>query len=520
MGRAPGATDCQVDGTVVNALTGAPIPHARVTEQRPGDAGSITGSDGKWELAGVPCGVVQFMAYHPGFISGIYGSRGPVSDPHSEEGVLLEPGSVTHGLQIQLFPESLVVGNVLDEFGDGIIGAQVDLLQSEVREGSRKLMMAVSATTDSAGHYRIGGLRPGSYLACAKTERYTYPPGGGKPQAYSERCYPGESASGAASTLALQAGAALQVDFSLAPVTTVRIRGDVRGLPPSVWHPSPDTIGRPNLRLWRSADGDGRPLPISANSREGTFDFSGITPGNYVLRSVVYADGGAFFASKTIRVGESDLDGVTIQFEPGVSVSGVVRGETSSNSTVPPLVFTAVRVTLVRRQGIIWGDPQFEWEGNRGSFTFRSVERGTYVIKVEPPAPYFVKSIRLNNEEVRGKELDISRDTGPVQITLDDGGGGLEGVVIDQEGNPARGAIFLFGSEATPTIVQTDDAGKFTVRGLAPGSYRVSAFDKGGAVEYSDADWMQRNGGQGDPVTISPALATQVSVTRRSVLQP
>jgi hypothetical protein len=148
------------------------------------------------------------------------------------------------------------------------------------------------------------------------------------------------------------------------------------------------------------------------------------------------------------------------------------------------------------------------------------VERGTYVIKVEPPAPYFVKSIRLNNEEVRGKELDIAGDTGPIEITLDDGGGSLEGVVIDEDGNPARGAIFLFGSEATPTIAQTDDAGKFTIRDLAPGGYRVSAFDKGGAVEYSDPEWMQRNGGQGDAVTISPAVATRVSVTRRSVPQP
>jgi hypothetical protein len=112
VGRARGAADCKADGTVVNALTGAPIPNARVTLRTPGESGSVAGPDGKWQLAGISCGVVQFTAFRAGFITGIYGSHGPVSDPRSEEAVLVESGSVTHGLEIQLFPGSVIVGNV------------------------------------------------------------------------------------------------------------------------------------------------------------------------------------------------------------------------------------------------------------------------------------------------------------------------------------------------------------------------------------------------------------------------
>jgi hypothetical protein len=518
------AGDCSADGSVINGVTGALVPHARVAQRPSGSVGAITGADGKWALSGTYCGPVQFTASHPGFISGIYGRRGIVSDPGSQEAVLLEPGSITHDLQIQLLPESSIEGSVVDEFGSGLNKAQVTLFRSEVNLGRRVLQHAASGQTDSLGHYRIGDLRAGQYLACASVGQYTYPVGGGKALAYSERCYPGAypgaSASGAASTITLGAAAALQVDFNMTPIRIIDIRGEIRGLPQSFWHPSPLTVVAPPLRLYRSGGDMAAATPTRTNNRDSVFTLSGVTPGAYRLHGAVKVDGQTFFASTALDAGDSDMDGVVVQFVPGVSVTGAVRLEAAPNSIEPPLVFAAISVSLVPQDRVASNYLPVAWDASRGSFTYSGVEPGVYLLRVVPPAPWYVKSIRLNNEDLRGKEFDISGAAGPIEITLSDGGGSIEGSLADQDGKPVEGTIFLFGHEpASPAITETTDGGKFTFRDLAPGDYHVCAFDEGYKVEYADPAWLQRNGGPGEAVTITAASATQVSLTRRTVPQ-
>src|SRR5437868_13465950 len=138
-GQAQSAANCSADGIVINAVTKAPVPHTRVSLRSQGSVGAITGADGKWALSGMACGPHQFTAFLPGFITGIYGSRGLLSDPGSEEAVFLDPGSPTHDLRFQLLPESSIEGSILDEFGSGFNAAQVDLLLSEVNDVRRLL---------------------------------------------------------------------------------------------------------------------------------------------------------------------------------------------------------------------------------------------------------------------------------------------------------------------------------------------------------------------------------------------
>jgi hypothetical protein len=194
--------------------------------------------------------------------------------------------------------------------------------------------------------------------------------------------------------------------------------------------------------------------------------------------------------------------------------------ESAPKSTAPPLVLTAINISLVPQERAASNYLPVAWDASRGAFTFSGVERTAYSLKVTPPAPWYVKSIRLNNEELRGKDFDISGATGPIEITLSAGGGTLEGSLADQDGKPVDGMIFLFGPEpASPAIVETRDGGKFTFRDLAPGAYHVCAFDESYKVEYADPEWLQKNGGPGDAVTILPATPTQVSLTRRTVPQ-
>ncbi len=238
--------------------------------------GAIAGADGKWALNGLACRAVQFKAYRAGFITGPYGAHGPVLDPASLEGVLLTSGAPTHDLKIQLLPEAVITGKVLDEAGLALTGTSVMVLQTVVSEGRRELQSLTGGTADSLGQYRIWGLRSGNYVVCARTEQQTYPRAGGKPMPYGARCYPETPASATPSTIPLEAGRELQVDFNFAPLPAFTIRGFVGGLPQSVWHPSPNSIGVPSIWLRKDGHGESSWAPVVPNISEGKFEFVGV----------------------------------------------------------------------------------------------------------------------------------------------------------------------------------------------------------------------------------------------------
>src|SRR5437763_817587 len=69
---APPAMDCAASGTVVNAITGEPIPRAMVTMGAAlgigAAVGAATDANGKWTIANTACGLRVPTAARPGFL--------------------------------------------------------------------------------------------------------------------------------------------------------------------------------------------------------------------------------------------------------------------------------------------------------------------------------------------------------------------------------------------------------------------------------------------------------------------
>jgi hypothetical protein len=96
-----------------------------------------------------------------------------------------------------------------------------------------------------------------------------------------------------------------------------------------------------------------------------------------------------------------------------------------------------------------------------------------------------VKSIRLGDREIKDGEIDLTAGaSGPLNILLASDGGAIEGNVQTADGKPSEGTEITVapsdeysGRSDLLKRVTTDAAGNFQIKDVAPGDYRVYAWE-------------------------------------------
>ena len=78
----------------------------------------------------------------------------------------------------------------------------------------------------------------------------------------------------------------------------------------------------------------------------------------------------------------------------------------------------------------------------------------------------------------------------------------VEGVVLDAKQQPAKGALVALIPDATRQsrislfkTVRTDDNGRYSIQGIAPGDYSLYAFEDIDSGAYLDPDFIKPLGG-------------------------
>ena len=221
----PPPSDCAASGTVVNSLTGEPIPRAQVTLGGSDSSGSATDGTGNWRITNTVCGPRYPMATHPGFIS----QNQIPSGPQRPTMIQLVSGSPVTGVTIRLVPEASIVGTVRNSDGDLLINAQIRALRVTVRNGERILANENGTGVESTGTFRFGRLTPGRYIVCANSQERTYPVGGGEALVYQESCFPGPPSIGPSGAMPVEAGREVRTAFTLATTRGAHVRGSVSG---------------------------------------------------------------------------------------------------------------------------------------------------------------------------------------------------------------------------------------------------------------------------------------------------
>jgi hypothetical protein len=180
----------------------------------------------------------------------------------------------------------------------------------------------------------------------------------------------------------------------------------------------------------------------------------------------------------------------SIEVQPGQDRVQAATAVTSINNPTQgieslPAFEKGVRVRLSAPARLMVEEPKAV-SGDDGSFLLENVPTGRYFVDVsEVPSGFYVKRVELSGGDIRASGLDaVSGPGGVITIVLSEGARRIDGLVVDEKGNPVYGAKIsvwdensrLDGQGASIHWALADASGHFSVSGLAPGRYRAAAW--------------------------------------------
>jgi hypothetical protein len=163
-----------IEGIVSNAVTGEPLAQAQITVVRSGGSlesaavnpvSAMSDANGKFRLPDLPPGTYRLFGVRNGFSSQEYGqrSRGGIGTQ-----LTVAKGEVLKNILFRLVPAATLTGRITDAAGQPLALAGVTLLRSTYDEhGRRQLIPAKSAQSDDRGEYRLFWIPAGHYFLSA-----------------------------------------------------------------------------------------------------------------------------------------------------------------------------------------------------------------------------------------------------------------------------------------------------------------------------------------------------------------
>ena len=221
--NAPESAVTTVHGVVRNAATGEPLPRALVRIEGDAETGTLTDSEGRFELPGVPVGPQMIQIRKPGFHDRPYASEdvGYQGDGPAHNVLLV---AEMPDLDFALSPISAIRGRVELSTGDPGQGITLTLLKQMVRNGRAVWAQNGTAKTNGDGAYRFANLPAGVYAL------YTQPTLESEPavavsapgakivrEGYASVFYPGVREFSGATHIRLRAGQQSEANLLLTP---------------------------------------------------------------------------------------------------------------------------------------------------------------------------------------------------------------------------------------------------------------------------------------------------------------
>jgi protocatechuate 3,4-dioxygenase beta subunit len=483
--------------------------------------------DGRFTIKDVPPGQYVVHADREGFIN------------PSTSGVPIRI-SVSAGrptaTEVSMLPGGTVTGRVRDASGRPLQNVDVQAISRTYQNGYPFLQAVVTKQTDDQGEYRLFWLTPGEYSVAVALR-----PAPGAPGLQGRVYYPNTLDASQATPLTIKGGDQLSgIDitmrderlFTISGLVTTTIPPEDTAATAAVLNPA--AVGRPTLLIvYRDPN---QPDPsrnvgtVELNPVRGTFETIPLPSGLYELYMRIpesNANGGAGLAwgHVPVEIRNENVRGVSIAVHPSVNVSGVV----TVDGRTPPAGTTA-RVFLQPSSnnvkiGVYNTVAQRPVAADKdGKFTIIGVPPGPFHVELGAglPPELYVADIRQGAASVFDDGVNIpSEAPPPIQVMLRSGASTVAGTVQDTTGKPVAGATVvlmpaqnrrqnrvLYGSATS------DAAGKFTIRSVGPGSFKLFAWQQpvaGGA--YYNPSFMAKHEERGRLVTVTEGATVTQQIT-------
>lgn len=514
-----------VTGNVVNAVTGEPVRRALVqVVNLPGLSPSmLTDSEGRFQFE-LPETVIGLTVRKPGFFN-----EQELQPDTPQPPVFFRVGAATPAVTLKLLPEAGISGHVVTLKGEPIEDVPVRVFEERVFDGRRRWERRGQTMSEEDGRFRLGNLVPGVYLLAAGpsfTIREQHGTFGGAPQeeAVGNIFYPGVTELNAATPIVVSAGQRVEADFSLKLEPLFKVSGIVIGLASGTGS-APQFVTRA-----------GEPVNVAVNFdvQNGKFDAK-VPGGSYTLFVRTPDPSGALLSADVPLVVAADVTGITVPLAPALTLA--IRAEIRHGSTTsasggsetegltregaqPAGTGSAVQLAQIRLLSV---EPRLEWQEFHGeiqdsTFFVRNLVPGKYIVELTPKPHFYVQSAVSGTTDIMRENLAIAAGHAPdpLEVVLRDDGAQLSGTIV-LDGRPAPGTVLLIPSQGSLNgirVAQSGAAGEFQIDDLAPGDYKIIAFDTVQGFEFRDPDLLAPYLSRAARVTLAPAEESSIRIER------
>lgn len=500
---------CSIEGMVVNAATGGPVQKARVflspvraANRRP--YATTTDSAGHFLMDEVEPGTYDLEGSHNGYPYQSYLSNG---DDGGGSLLTLEKGQELKQIVFKFRPNAVISGRILDEAGEPMNNVNVECIAAGRVPSKRQLVMNSATGTNDLGEFRLivstadkcvlkatagsdqdmYGLveeRPKSARVAAQTGE----------QRYVSTYYPHTLNLNSATPLDVSHGAQISgITMTLLRNRVATIQGHVTASDALCGKQMVVEIG-PRVATQSVAS--------SRVDSQGNFLMRGIPSGSYSLFAGCIFDGKMHSARMPIEVRDANIEGIELTLQPPVDVQGRVILEGAGD------LKAGAHVALVSDDPDSGGsvlqlkaDLTFKLEG---------VAAGPYHLSRAGTAEeFYLKSVRMGEQDVTETGIDLTPGVpADLTIVLSSNSGVVVGSVKTAKDEPAKGAtvtLVRHPARKPPQrqyIASTDQNGHFVIKGVAPGEWKIYAWEEIESGAYEDPAFMKPHESEGESVSI------------------
>ena len=545
-----------IHGIVINNVTHEPIARALVSSPDNRFA-ALTNSEGRFEFtlpkadpapeggsdsntpvsgqiqSGISNRPYMLMARKPGFLSDANGQAQNLQNEALKD------------LTLTLTPESLIVGAVTLPTSEPPDSIMLQVFRRQVQDGRARWLPVGGAQSTSDGQFRFADLPSGTYKLLTHelldhdpltTDPLTLPPPNvplGKLFGYPPVYYQSAPDFGSAATIQIAAGQTQAVNLSLVKLPYYRVKVPVINAPDNGFAVNVYAHGR-----------KGPGFSLGYNNLDHAIE--GMLPdGTYTVEASSFGSNGVT-GLQTITIKDAPIDGQSMTLASNASIPVIVKEEFTSADNPGSMTWNINgRNTVIkgpRRYLSVTLEPADDF-GIGPQVSLRDPKRADDALVIEgaPAGSYWVRvnssrgypaSIRSGNLDLQHQPLVVGAGgtASPIEITMRDDtaeiSGAVEGVAPPAQGpvntggaggagGDARGSTFyaplggqaaayiycipLADSSGQLTEISVSSDGSFVSQALAPGAYRLLAFDREQhELEYRNPEALRTYDSKGD----------------------
>lgn len=485
-----------VEGITVESSTGRPIPGVHVSvfiinaSMTAKAYGAMSDAAGRFSIARIPPGSYFYLGEKPGYLT--LGKGGAVPFP----GFTLKAGERLTGFKLEMTPRATIAGRVLDEYGDPVQNAQVQITPVVPDAPVAFTTTGGSIATDDRGEFRLPAA-PGRYRVQANVFRSgrtaEIRTDGTSSAEYVPTWYPDSPTPDRASAVEVAAGAEVNgIEIRLGRRTVTGSAG-----PEGVVAGIPDARGWADVHLVsRDPATQSTFQQTTQTGGDGKFSFRNLRPGQYRMFARYTIDNKALMSQVVEFNDAAPPVGVVLRLAPAPNVTGTLAFDAED---VPE----AKRTVQLRALEPVAMSPNPSGDTEaRHAFRVAGVFPGRYRVTVRGlPENAYVRAVEVDSTAAAPEDVDLTRGASRLKVLIGRNAAQVTGHAVDRDGarlSNTLGAVLLLRDRTKAeftdeeAVARLAEDGSYSFKGLRPGKYWLLAVDAFRSGNFNSPEQLKK----------------------------